>query len=235
MHVTSAEPPAADLSLDLRAMATLRVNDSGHAEWAVLSGPERRDGVIESEADTQAAKAAARDRAAADARVDWTRTDDPQRTPALTYADSGGCAHIFLYGWSADRTEAITLRADKDLLELSTAPRTFNLAAQQAHLELLVHVYASPLRSWPFCTDFGGPPPATETWRATGGTVTIELAAPNSSARVPSGYRATVHIAGAEFVSAAGVRVRQSQPIRLSATVGSFPGGRPERSPQPRR
>lgn len=216
----AAERPPTD-RFDVRALARLRVNEKGDAEWAVLKEPNQPE-VIETEAERREVREERRAREAADARVDWKRVRDPQRAPELIYADAGGCSNLFVYGRSADRTEAITLRADKEVLGLSTAPRTFDLAAQHSNLEVLVHVYERPVRSWPFCTDAGVSTGPEEMWRATRGTVTIELSPPGVRAVTPLAYRATIHIAGAEFVSAAGVRVRQVQPITLTAIVGSM-------------
>ena len=56
-----------------------------------------------------------------------------------------------------------------------------------------------------------------EGWRAFSGTVTIELA-PVFRVREPGTYRATIRLSRAEFISATGARVRQSQPITLSTT-----------------
>ena len=155
--------------------------------------------------------------------MDWTRVRDAARTPALTYSDGDGCGNAFLYAWSDDRTEAITVRFDKNRLEFSTTPRTLDAAVQKTDLEVVVHVFERPLRSWPFCTDVTVQEGPVETWRAVGGTVTIALSTPGVRAQ-PWLYRATIHIVGAEFVSATGLRVRQTQPIVLTATVGSVLG-----------
>ena len=215
--VSAAQPPAI-ASSDIHAMAHLRVADSGNAEWTVVSGPNSKSGIIEPDAERQERSQQRLAREAADARVDWKRVRDPKRVPALTYSGGDGCGNVFLYGWSGDRTEAIAVRADKDRLQLSTTPRTFDVAAQKADLEIVVHVFEQPRHSWPFCTDLGEP--EVQTWRAIGGTVTIELSPPGVRAAQPSLYRATIHIVGAEFVSATGVRVRQTQPMTLSAVVG---------------
>jgi hypothetical protein len=220
----SGERPTTGLSMDVHGMARLRVNDRGDPEWAVLSGPDQRSEVIESDAERREKAEQTREGQADEARVEWKRRSDTRRAPTLIYADADGCANVFMYGWSGDRTEAIAIRADKDLLGLSTAPRMFDLASQQPGLDLLVHVYEQPVRSWPFCTDAGSPHASEETWRATRGTVTIELSPRGVRARSPFAYRATIRIVGAEFVNAAGVRVKQVQPITLSAIVGWMTG-----------
>jgi hypothetical protein len=86
-------------------------------------------------------------------------------------------------------------------------------------------VYERPVQHWPFCTDVVFPAAPEETWRVTRGTVTVELSQPSVSARAPFLYRATIRIVGAEFVNGSGVRVKQTQPITLTAMVGSVAGG----------
>jgi hypothetical protein len=48
--------------------------------------------------------------------------------------------------------------------------------------------------------------------------MTIELS-PVVRVHEPNTYRATIRLTGAEFISASGARVRQSQPITLSTIV----------------
>jgi len=83
-------------------------------------------------------------------------------------------------------------------------------------LEINVRVFERPFGRNTFCPDARIPGGPEEIWRATRGTVTIELSPPGVHANVPSAYRATIRIVRAEFISAAGVRVRQTQPITLS-------------------
>jgi hypothetical protein len=74
--------------------------------------------VIETDADREAQKEESgrrRARDAADARVDWKRVVDVHRPAALAYVDADICDGRVVYGRSDDRTEAITVRADKDL------------------------------------------------------------------------------------------------------------------------
>jgi hypothetical protein len=85
-------------------------------------------------------------------------------------------------------------------------------------------MYDRPLRQSPFCTDVGMGPVDEQTWRAVRGTITIELSPPGVTARNPALYRATIRIEGAEFVGAGGKRVRQSNPIVISALVGMMFG-----------
>jgi hypothetical protein len=216
------EPPV-DPTFDVRRFVQLRVDDDGDPEWTVLDGPRAQTVVIEPDAERQATREEARARREAESRVDWTRVVDISRAPTLTYSATDGCGHVFVYGWSTDRTEAISVRADQALLQLSTTPLTFDASIHQSGLEVMLHVYDRPKRSWPFCTDVGMVGPE-EVWRITRGTVTIALSSPGASRREPLTYRATIQIAGAEFMSSSGARVTQTQPIMLTAVVGRMVG-----------
>lgn len=159
------------------------------------------------------------------ARVDWNRLQDVHRAPSLTYVDGDGCGHVFLYGWSADRSEVITINADKEALQLTTTPKAFDLATMRAGLEVTVHVYDRPSREWPFCTDVVFPNDAAkETWRVTRGSITIQLSAPGIDPARPHFYRASIRIDGAEFMNDSGVRVAARAPIALTAFVGWVAG-----------
>jgi hypothetical protein len=221
--VSTQEPPTAP-PFDVHEFARLRVDDNGNAEWAVLAGPRKRTAVIQPDSERQEEKQQKLALAGAEARVDWKLERDVRRTPALTYVDGNGCGNVFVYGWSDDRTEAISISADTNLLQLSTTARTVDIAATLTGLEVVVHLYPQPRRSWPFCTDFVNRGEQEETWRAIGGTVTIELTARGVSPRQPNLYRATIRIVGAEFVNSSGVRVKQVRPIALTAMVGSLSG-----------
>ena len=108
---TSAEPPA-ELTSELRQSVHLRVNNRGDAEWEVLGSHPQR-GVIETEVERREEREESelrRLRREADARVVWTRTRDVYDAPMLAYSDADGCGHLFVYGWSDDRTEAITVQ-----------------------------------------------------------------------------------------------------------------------------
>ncbi|MCM3880048.1 MAG: hypothetical protein ND807_08070, partial [Vicinamibacterales bacterium] len=221
----SVEQPPAGNGVDTRTMAGLRVNDDGLLMWEVLQGPDRGSELIETEAEREEVREEARVQKAANDRVNWDLVRDVRRRPALAYSGAGGCGNTFVHGWSDDRTEAISVRADRDALGLSTTPKTFDLSSTRDGLELLVHVYDRAMRRWPFCTDsFALPAAPTETWRVVGGTLTITLSPPGIRARAPYLYRATIRIVGAELISAAGARVKLTQPISLTAVVGWFTG-----------
>jgi hypothetical protein len=57
---------------------------------------------------------------------------------------------------------------------------------------------------------------AAEWWRAAKGTVTIAVMPRGVGGRMTTRYRATLRIEGAEFVSADGARLNQTQPIVLT-------------------
>jgi hypothetical protein len=165
----------------------------------------------------------ARARKEGEAKVDWSRVRDITRAPSLAYADGDGCGHVFVYGWSEDRTEAITIHADRELLAPSE-PRTFELASRPPGIEVLVHVYDRPVRSWPFCSCVVDPSLAKETWTAVAGSITVEPEPRVVGANRASDYRATVRVRGLEIVSSRGIRVKQVQPLALTAIVGWVSG-----------
>ena len=214
--VFGSRPPS-PLPFDLHDVVRLRVNDNGDAEWEVAGVSGTRTNVIESPETRESRRAREAARADAEKHVPWDRVFDTSRRPTLAYVEADGCSDIFVYAWTGDRSEAVAIHADKDLLQLSTEARTFDLAAPPAGLELTLHMYERALRQWPFCTDVLPPPGAlTEMrWRAVRGTISIELPQPN---------RATIQIRGAEFVGESGVRVQQIRPITLTASVGTMFG-----------
>jgi hypothetical protein len=220
--VTAAQPPI-DSAIDVREYVRLGVDDDGYPEWAVLSGPDKRTDFLESEAEQLAAAEAARAKKEADSKVDWTRVLDMSRPPTLAYAGSEGCGGVFVYGWSADRSEAISIAADKRLLNLTASPRTFDAATYQSDLTVTLHVYDRPLQSWQFCSDVRMDRPES-TWRLVTGTVTISLE-PAPSKRSPLATRAIIRITGAQFISPSGTRIQHPQPITLTAVIiGGYQG-----------
>ena len=217
--VTNSPEPPSEFTSELRQLVRLGVNNRGDAEWEVLGSHPDHD-VIETDAERRELSELSRLRRVADARVDWRRTRNVHDAPMLTYSDADGCGNFFVYGWSDDRTEAITVHADRVLMALSTSPQTFDLRVQPG-LDVEVHVAEQPEDHWPFCTDVTViNENRRETWRAVSGAITIELSPPGIRARLPLAYRATIRITGAEFTSTTGVRIKQVKPIVLTAIVG---------------
>ena len=97
------------------------------------------------------------------------------------------------------------------------APSAVTIGRTQG-FDISVHVYDRPQQRMPFCSHVRSTGDEGGVWRAIAGTATIELT-PLFRVREPAVYRATIRLTGAEFVSATGARVRQSQPITLSTIV----------------
>lgn len=224
LTMIESDAPPADVLLQLRELVALRINDAGHAEFEILNGPNAtREGIPTYTERRERAEEIAK-RKAADEKVNWKRRRDPGRSPTFDYVDADGCQDLFVYGWSTGRADAISIRVDRRLLELTTAPRTFDLGIPQAEIDVVADVFERPQRQWPFCTDVRDGSVRYETWRAIGGTMSIQLSAPGIRAQDRNQYRATIQIHNAEFMSDTGAVVRSPGTIRLTAVAGSSGG-----------
>jgi hypothetical protein len=213
--------PPDDLSLRLRELVDVRVNDAGEAEWAIL-GPDAEHEVIETAAMRREIDQRDQRRKTAAKRTTGDTRRDPDRAPSLSYSDADGCGDVLMYGWTAEQAEWIAIRADKDALQLSTTPRTFDLAQSQVDLEVVTDVFQHPHDTWGKCYDTVMHPEGEQpqTWRAVAGTLTIQLSRPGISAQRPDQYRTSVQIDNAEFMGPSGERVRSPRPIRMTALTG---------------
>jgi hypothetical protein len=213
--------PPDDLSLRLREVVDLRVNDAGEAEWAIV-GLDEQPEVIETAAMRREINQRDRRRKAAAKRIKSETRHDPDRAPSLAYTDADGCGDVLMYGWTAERAEWIAIRADKEALQLSTTPRIFDLAQPQVDIDVVTDVFESPRDQWGLCGEAALQPEGErqERWHAVAGTVTIQLSQPGISARNPGQYRTSVQIDNAEFMGPTGERVRSPRPIRMNAVTG---------------
>ena len=225
--LTTAEgdaPPRPE-SFDPRDYAVLRVDDEGHAEWAVLKGPHPRAERIESDAERREAREEAAARDAALKAVDWTKRQDVSRQPTMNYAGAEGCGDIEVYGWSADRAEAIVVRLDGQTLGLSTYAATLDLSQQSTTISVQIHAFDKPQRHFNFCTDVilhetGPDATQSKVWQAIAGTITIDVSAPGIRAREPFLRRATVTLNNVVLRNSAGKTVQITRPVKLIAIVG---------------
>ena len=88
--------------------------------------------------------------------------------------------------------------------------------------KIKVVVYERPERSWDFCTDVHWTR-VQEVWRAVAGIATVQVVPSGRNRPSEPTHTAIVTIDDAEFVSATGARIKQTQPIRLTAAFTPWP------------
>ncbi len=222
--VEGERPPSRE-AFDLHDYAVLRVDDDGQAEWAVLKGAHAATRPIETDAERRGVREERQRRDAALKAVDWNRRQDVNRPPTLAVGDADGCGRFQVYGWTADRAEAVVVSADASELGLAGSPAVFDLSRQLASISVGVHVYDAPQRRFDFCSDVRMPPSpesaGPEIWRAVAGTMSIELSA-GVRADHPHLRRATVALSNIVLRNSVGRTLTVPQPVRLTAVVGSM-------------
>lgn len=217
MITTASEPPVLDRRA-LERLARVYVGESGEAEWEIRRGAQARRELIPSHAERLEVAAEARARREAEASLDWTRSDDALRAPRFTYANAaaGGCRAVFVYTWSADRMESITV--DVRVPVPPGSSQVFDLASG-APVAVTTTVFERPQGQPGYCSDVSiddGHPRAT--WRAVRGRLTVTRSAEGIRVSQPGMSRVVVELEHAEFANEAGVRV-QVGTIRLEAPV----------------
>ena len=96
-----------DVSVRLRELVTLEVNEAGSVEFAILNGAETTRERVPDVAERREAEDELRKRRAADEKVNWKRRRDPGRAPSFAFTDARVCGDLWLSGWSAERAESI--------------------------------------------------------------------------------------------------------------------------------
>jgi hypothetical protein len=223
----STDRDAPGQPLDLRSVVVVRNDDAGRAEWALLTGPDARSEFIPTRIELRDIRA---EREAREKRKAMAPPRAPlvfPRPPAFRYVDADGCADLFAFARSADGAEVLTVRAERDALQLSTAaPRTFDLSAAGPDVEVEARVSNRAGYDWGLCKDHRGLEHGDEDqmWRAVSGLLTIQIAPLGIRVSEPWRYRASISLSGAEFVGPTGIRVRLSTPVTMNAWVGSIGG-----------
>jgi hypothetical protein len=139
--------------------------------------------------------------------------------PALRFGQASGCAGLFLYTWNDDRTEVLTIRADRATVPLPNGMTTLDLAKSKPGVIVRVEVTPSPRDSLPFCSDespAAGNPPAV--WTATAGKIKISLQRRASAPFTP----VSVVVENLVLRGSTGAEVKQRREIRFSAAVAEL-------------
>lgn len=139
--------------------------------------------------------------------------------PALRFGQASGCAGLFLYTWNEDRTEVLTIRADRATVPLPNGVTTLDLAKAKAGVVVRVEKTSSSRDSLPFCSDES--PAVGETpvvWTATAGKIKFTLQ------RRPNAPFTPVSVLAENLVlrGPSGAEVKQRREIRFSAAVAEL-------------
>lgn len=225
--VPGERPPSRE-SFDVREYATIRVDDDRNAEWAVLKGTRPETRRIASDAERREVRDERQRRDAALKAVDWGRRQNVNRPPRMAVTDAEGCGFVQVYGWTADRAEAVVISLNGEELGLSSSPALFDLSQQLANIRVDVHVYDAPRRQFDFCSDVRvllspdsvGP----ELWRALAGELSVEFSPPGIRAHNPNLRRATMTLRNVVLRNTSGTTVKIAGPVRLTAIVPGIGG-----------
>ena len=215
---TASREQAAANAIDLHELVDLKANAQGRPAYTKHLDAGAKTVLIETLTEKRDLRAREDARKAAAARVDWKAEQDLTRVPKMQYVDGEYCGQTmaFAWAWTGDRAEALTLWRDRVSGRQFTGG-TFAIG-QSGGIYVEIHVYQRAVGD-PFCTDAGRETPTETVWRGVSGTVTIELSPDGVVARRPDARHGMFRIAGAEFVSDTGARVRQSLPIAFTALL----------------
>ena len=139
--------------------------------------------------------------------------------PSLRFGQASGCAGLFLYTWNENRTEVMTIRADRATVPLQNGLTTLDLAKATAGVVVRIEMTRSPRDSLPFCSDEGpviGEQPVV--WTATAGRIKVMLQ------RRPNAPFTPVSVQAENLVlrGPGGAEVKQRREIRFSAAVAEL-------------
>ena len=85
------ETRPSDVSVRLRELVTLEVNEAGSVEFAILNGTDATREHVPDVAERREREDELQRRRAADQKVNWKRRRDPGRAPSFAYTDSQAC------------------------------------------------------------------------------------------------------------------------------------------------
>ena len=222
LAVAQGESPPPPSAVDPAEYAMVRVDEDGHAEWAIVKGDRQRVERIESEAERQERRETALARDAALKRVDWNQRPDVRRPPSMNVTDAEGCGNVLVFGWSADRAESVLVRAAGIDLASAPQPVTFDLSLASPDVTITAFVYDRPQHRLDFCSDVMlSPRPADqEVWTAVGGTLTISLSPGSGGATRPRQAQATVVLNNLVLRNGEGKTVTVPRAVSMRALVG---------------
>jgi len=143
----------------------------------------------------------------------------PASTPTFRYREASGCAGLFLYAWNDDRSEVLTIKADRDQFKFPDGETSIDIAKAGPGITVRVEQTQNPRGSLPFCSDEsagGGEPP--KVWVATSGKVKVMLKRRAGAAFQP----VSVQVDDLTVRSPEGTQARQRRDIQFTAAIADF-------------
>ena len=135
------------------------------------------------------------------------------------YKEASGCAGLFMYAWNDDRSEVLTIKADRNEFKFPDGETTIDIAKAGPGIAVRVEVTPSPRASLPFCSDEGTKSDEQpKVWVAVAGKVKIMLKRRAGAAFQPVNARVDDLV----LRSPEGAEVKQRRDIQFTAAVGDF-------------